>query len=232
MNPLRNVPTPAAMACLALLGACATDDQRVDFARNELLYVDVPFQTKAPGDRAVFVAPLVDARKGLNLPQQDRGFPITYGNDQVWERPVPEMVGEVLQRQLQKSGLFTQVTPTASPESLVIAPSLVSFLTGAAESMSGSSSFAEVGLKLQVFGPADAAGKRSVLFEDVFANRQMSEVELKPVSPYRLVGRALQVSVRKALTGLDGSNVGRSHVPLAVAQPEAPAVVPAAPDGK
>ena len=230
MNPLRNAPACAAMAWLLLAGACATDSRRVDFALNEQLYTDVPFLTKAPGDRAVFVAPLVDARTPQGLPKQERGFPITYGDDQVWERPVAVMLGDVLQRQLQKSGLFTQVATTASPQSLVLAPTLVTFLTGAAESVAGSRSFAEVGLRVQVFGPADAAGKRSVLFEDVFSNRQMTEVTLNPVSPYRLIGRALQVSLGKALTGLDGSNVSRSNVPLTIAEPAEAAA--AAPDGK
>ena len=214
-------------AALALLGmglfasACATPNHTVDLARNELLYVDVPFATKAPGDRAAFVAPLVDARAGKDLPTTDRGFPISYGNDQVWERPVAEMVGDVLQRQLSKSGLFTAVADRASPQGLVVQPALVSFVTGAVESVAGSRSFAEVSLRLQVFGPVDAAGKRAVLFENVYADRQMTEVSLNPVSPYRLIGRALQISMQKALGGLDGSNVSRSNVPLNLEQPAA-----------
>jgi len=231
VNTPRNVPALVAMTWLGLFaGACATSSQSVDLANNDQLYKDVPFATKAPGDRAVFVAPLVDGRVGKDLPTQERGFPITYGDDQVWERPVPVMVGEVLQRQLQSSGLFTEVAATASPQALVLKPTLVSFLTGAAESMAGSSSFAEVGLRLQVFGPADATGKRAVLFEDLYANRQMTEVALNPVSPYRLIGRALHISVGKALAGLDGSNVSRSNVPIEVVEPVA---VPAGPpDGK
>jgi len=227
MNSLRNAAALPLMAWLALLAAaCASSNQAVDLANNEQLYADVRFATKSPGDRAVFVAPLVDARKPLELPTQERGFPILYGDDQVWERPVAEMIGEVLHRQLQNSGLFTAVADNASPQALVLKPTLMAFLTGAAESVSGTRSFAEVGLRLQVFGPADATGKRTVLFDDLYANRQMSDVALNPVSPYRLIGRALHVSVSKALAGLDGSNVSRSNVPIEVAEPTA---VPAAP---
>lgn len=216
-------PRPAALAALvfgaALAAGCSTASHVADLARNDELYHDVPFTTKAPGDRPAFVAPLVDARSQEPLPTQSRGFPITYGNDQVWERPVVEMVGEVLQRQLEASQLFPEVTAAAAPTTLVVVPSLVSFLSGAAEAIAGSSSFAEVGLRLQVFGPADGNGKRALLHDAVYGNRQATEAGLSPISPYRLLGRALQVSVGKALAGLDGSNVARSNVPLGVAVP-------------
>jgi hypothetical protein len=221
-SPRKAVPA-AMVLCLGLfVGACTTPTSVVDFARNEQLYVDVPFQTKAPGDRPVFVAPVTDMRDGKDLPHQERGFPITYGNDEVWERPVTEMVGEVLQRQFQNSGLFPAVVEAAAPESLVIKPSLVSFLAGEASSIAGSSSFAEVALKVQVFGPADASGKRAVLLEETYGNRQASEVSLKPISAYRLVAKALQVSVGKTLVGLDGSNCSRSNVPMDAMLPAVP----------
>lgn len=218
MTSLRPVAC-AALLAIALFPACSTTNDAVDLARNERLYADVPFTTKAPGDRPVFVAPVADARTAQDLPTQERGFPIAYGNDEVWERPVAEMVGEVLQRQFQQSGLFTAVLDAPRPDALVVKPSIVTFLAGAAESIAGSRSFAEVGVELQVFGPADAAGKRQLLLQAVYGNRQASDVSIKPVSPYRLIGRALQVSVGKVLTGLDGSNVSRSQVPIEVALP-------------
>lgn len=127
------------------------------------------------------------------------------------------MVGEVLARQFAASGLFPQVLDALKPDALLVKPAIVTFLAGAAESIAGSRSFAEVGVELTVYGPADAAGKRQLLLQTVYANRQASEVGIKPISPYRLLGRALQVSVGKALVGLDGSNVSRSNVPIEVA---------------
>lgn len=220
MNSPRSAAPAASALLVLLLGAgCATPNLVVDLARNDQLYADVPFVTKAPGDRAVFLAPIADDRKADELPTQERGFPIVYGGDEVWERPVEAMVGDVLERQVRGSGLFTTVVPTASPEVLVVKPTIVSFLAGAAESVAGTRSFAEVGLRLEVFGPSDAAGQRPLLLDTIFASRQASEPTLNPISPYRLVGRALQVSIGKALTGLDGSSVGRSQVPLSVAVP-------------
>jgi hypothetical protein len=211
-RPLR---VSSALLALGFAVGCTTPDYTADFATNELFYVDVPWQTKAPGDRAVFVAPLVDARAGATLPVQERGFPIVYGGDEFWERPVTEMFGDVLQRQLAASALFPSLETRATPSTLLLQPTLVAFTTGAIEGMSGSRSFAEVGVRLQVLGPAPASGTRPVLHDQIYANRQTSPMELNPTSPYRLVGRALQQTVQKLLNGLDGSNVARSHVPTA-----------------
>lgn len=209
------------LACLPLLAvaACATMDTTLDLARNERLYVDVPFQSRAPGDRDLFVAPLADARSAKDLPLEDQGFPITYGTDGVWERPVRDMVDEVLARQLEGSGLFAAVSDRAGPSALVMTPSLVSFTTGAVEGVAGARSFAEVALRLRVFGPADKDGERTVVLDQTFADRKITEESFKPVSPYLLVGGALRAAVHKALTGLDGSNVGRSHMPAEAAVP-------------
>jgi hypothetical protein len=211
-------PSLCGVSLLVVLlpAACATNET-ADLARNELLYVDVPFVTKSPGDRALLVLPTDDVRDRTPLPTEAHGFPIIYGGDDFWERPVPEMVSDVLVRQLQSSGIFATVSAEATPGALVLKPTLESFLTGANVAISGSRSFAEVGLRLQVLGPADSQGKRAVLHDQLYGNRQLSELERSPVSPFRLIGRALQISMGKALAGLDRSNVGRSSVPLDVA---------------
>lgn len=206
-----------------LAAGCMVPNQTADFATNDLLYVDVPFTTKAPGDRGLFVAPIVDARDQAVLPVSDRGFPIVYGGDDFWERPVREMLADVLQRQLTDSQLFGHLVDRAEPSSLVMKPTLVTFTLGATEAISGRRSFAEVGLRLEVLGPADADGQRAVVLDETYASRQLSELELNPVSPYRLVGRALQISMQKLLGGLDGSNLGRGDVPLAAAASATPA---------
>lgn len=183
-------------------------------ATNERLYLDVAYQTRIPGDRELFVAPLVDARTADDLPVHDRGFPISYGSDGVWERPVRDMVDEILARQLGDSGLFHNIVSKASPQSLVLAPSLEKFTTGAVEAVGGARAFAEVGLRLRVLGAVDAGtGERPVLYDETFSERQITEPSMRPVSPYLLVGVALRTTMQKTLTGLDTSNVGRSFVP-------------------
>lgn len=204
-----------------LLAGCGTLDYTPDLATNELFYVDVPFETKAPGDVTVFVAPLQDRRDGAELPLHDKGFPIQYGTDEFWERPVADMVQDVLDRQLDQSGLFASFVTQPKKDTVLLKPSLVMFHVGAQEGMAGSMSFAEVGLRVEVLGPADAAGERPVWHDHVYGNRQRTEHQVNPVSPYRLIGRALQVTMSSALKGLDGSNVARSNVPVEVVQPAA-----------
>jgi len=207
--------SPHVLVLLGLVFAsCSAFNYTADFATNELFFVDVPFQTKAPGDRKVFVTPLKDERGSQVLPLHERGFPIQYGNDDFWERPVPEMLTEVLERHLANSLLFPEVTRQASPGCLILKPSLVSFTVGAKEAMAGSMSFAEVGLRIEVLGPADEDGRRPLWHDQVYGNQQVSEFGVHPVSPYRLIGRALQLTMTTTLSGLDGSNVGRSQVPV------------------
>ena len=67
-----------------------------------------------------------------------------------------------------------------------------------------------------MLGPANETGERPLWHDCSYGNRQMSEFQVKPVSPYRLIGRALQLTMSNTLAGLDGSNVGRSHVPVEV----------------
>ena len=215
----RTSPLLAGLPGLLALAACATPNDRADLAHNELLYTDVPFATRAPGDRPVFVAPLADAREARALPAHEKGFPIRYATDDFWERPVAQMVADVLVRQLAASQLFPQVAEHASAEALVLKPSLTTFVGGATEAISGASTFAEVGLRVQVFGPAAPDGKRALLHEQVYGGRQAAPLALKPLSPYRLYGPALQQTIAKVLAGLDGSNVARSHVPLDVTVP-------------
>jgi len=206
---------------LWLAAACQTPNDSADFASNDALYADVPYVTRSPGDRTVFVAPVVDqrAQRKQPLPTQHRGFPINYANEQVWERPVTVMVAEVLERQLRDSSLFAALDTTPSAQGLVVMPSLQSLHCGEAEAMAGSSAFAELGLRLQIFGPVGADGQRALLLDESFADLRRSETMFEPISPYRLVGPTLQNVMKRMLTTLDGSNVGRSNVPMVMALP-------------
>ncbi|MBM3973199.1 MAG: hypothetical protein FJ301_03770 [Planctomycetes bacterium] len=206
--PLRLLPV-----LLSVLPACNSTNYTADLATNEALYVDVPYTTKVAGDRAACVTPMADGRVATNQPNNERGFPVTYTTDDFWERPVTAMVGDVLTRQLADSELFTDVCEQPAPDALVIKPTLVSFLGGSAEAISGRCSFAEVAIRLQVYGPAGNGGRRECLLDQTYANKQSTLTELNPASPYKLIGRALQQTISRALHGLDGSNVARSTVP-------------------
>lgn len=197
--------------------ACSTPNLHLDLARNDRLYVDAAFHARSPGDRVAFVAPVVDARDLSKLPARDaQGFPVQYGGDGVWERPVTEMVGEVLEREITGSAVFACVVPTAEATTWIVQPRLVSFLIGAVERVEGAQAFAEVGIELAVLGPAAPDGTRAVVWKNTYGERQITPPSLRPTSPYLLIGTSLRAAVQKALVGLDASNVGRSNVPAAV----------------
>ena len=228
-SPCRLAATLLVGMLASALSGCDSLNYSADFADNGLFYADVPFRTRAPGDRELFVAPVADGRRPEQLPMSDNGFPIQYGGDEFWERPVPTMLGDVLVRQLEYSELFPAIIEQAGPGSLVMKPELVMFAVGVQEGISGSMTFAEVGVRVQVFGPEQADGTRPLWHDQIYGNRQRSEYEVKPISPYRLVGRALQMTMSKALTSLDGCNVARSNVPVDVKVPAGPEGAPAAP---
>ena len=78
---------------MALAAGCSTLEKTPDLAVNPRLYTDVAYESAAPGDVEVFVAPTVDQRDGAALPTHDHGYPIRYGGDDFWQRPVAVMVG-------------------------------------------------------------------------------------------------------------------------------------------
>jgi len=218
-------------AVLLVLPACSTADYTADLANNENLYVDVPFTTALPGDRAVCVTPVTDGRVAAPLPVTERGFPITYTDDEFWERPVPAMLGDVLRRQIESSELFVELADQPAADAIVLKPTLVTFLGGSTEAISGRRAFADVALRLQAFGPQGPDGARTLLVDQTFASKQTSPTDINPPSPYKLLCRGLQQVMARALNALDGSNIARSNVPAnpVVAPPTPVAGVPAAP---
>lgn len=204
-----------------LLASCATHQNVPDLALNERIYVPIAYETRAPGDRAVFVAPTRDARNVAGLPASANGFPINYEGDRRWNRPVPEMVDAVILEELEDSELFSSVNPTAAPQDVVVQPTLVTFVTGVMEQEYGARSLAEVGIRIEVLGPVGADGTRPVLFDQVYGERQVSNPDRLPPSTYLLTGMCMRTTMQRMLAGLDGSNVGRSAL--------SPTSLPAAP---
>ena len=65
-----------------------------------------------------------------------------------------------MKRQLERSELFSGFVDQASPETVILKPSLVMFTVGAKEGMAGAMTFAEVGLRVEVLGPVGEDGER------------------------------------------------------------------------
>lgn len=230
-----NLPRPSLpfALCALLAAACSSTDHKVaDFGANPEIYPGLGYHTKQPGERTVFVGPVVDARRDDVLPAGLGGFPIVYDNESRWERPVPAMLDDVLHSDLQASGLFPSFAATAKVADVIVMPSLVTFATGSVELDSGARAMSDLALRVQVYGPI-ADGKRPLLFDQVFGDREMSDASMRTPSRVLLTGRVLRTTMQKMMRGLDGANVSRTGVlmaddglPATAAPASAPAPVP------
>jgi hypothetical protein len=225
MNPPRILP----LLTLTLLGACASTTQVPDLGSNEQLYRDLGFVSKVPGDRAVFLAPLVEARRDQVRPASQGGFPIAYDSDDHWNRPVRDMIEDVLQRELTCSHVFGSILPQPLPDALVLVPWLTNFETGCVELDVGARSLAEIGLRVQVYGAMDDNGQRPLLHDQLYSDRQASSPAMVPLSTFVLAGVALRHTMQHLVAGLDGSNVSRTGMPPTTPAEATPLPIPGIP---
>jgi hypothetical protein len=210
MNPPR--PTSTFALC-ALLAACSSTDHKVaDFGANPEIYAGLGYKTKQPGERTVFVGPVVDARRDDVLPAGLGGFPIVYDNESRWERPVPAMLDDVLHSDMLASRLFSSFAPNAKVADIIVMPSLVTFTTGSVELDAGARALSDLGVRVQVYGPI-ADGKRPLLLDQVYGDREMSDASMRTPSRVLLTGRVLRATMQKLMRGLDGANVSRAGLP-------------------
>jgi hypothetical protein len=203
--------TRTAVLGLLALASCTTA-QIADLAKNRDLYPGSSFVSKSPGDRTAFIAPLVDERHEDVLPASQGGFPISYDNDERWNRQPRDMVEDVLMREVAASHVFAGVQTRASDGDLVIKPTLVTFHSGMMETETGGRTLADVAIRVVVLAAAAADGTRATVLDQVYSDRQLSAVAMKPTSGYVLSSRALHLAMQRLLTGIDGSNIARSNL--------------------
>ena len=205
-------PAGALLALCTLLGCGAPEVN--DLARNEKLFPPTRFTAKLPADLAAFVTPLVDARKAWVADASSSGYPATAMPEGIWARPMPEMVDEVLRRELGTCGVVKSVLQRAEAGALIVKPSLVTGAAAVQELPQGRRTIAEAGIRIVVLGRDDGNGKRATLHDQVYTQRLVSDVEMRPAPALGLLSRAMRTSLTTALAGLDQSNVARSGVPL------------------
>ena len=196
---------------LAFAG-CQTSNG-LDLGKNTELYSSPGYRSKLPGDRAVFVAPLRDERNA-NPPSEEGPYPIRYMSDRVWERPLAEMVNEILIEELNQSKVFREILSRPTSESLVLMPSLVQMRGGQQEMVEGARSLVVIAIRVQIHGPANENGDRALLLDQTYSDRQGSPVSFRPPTIVSLTGVSLRYTMANLVSGLDQSNVARSGVPL------------------
>jgi hypothetical protein len=155
-------PTLAILIC-ALAGACETASVR-DMTVNPALYKDLGYKATHVQSRSYHLGDLADGRQ--QLPTHSKGiFPRAYTDDRHWARPVLEMLGTLIDRELAASGIFKGGEVAEADADWVIKPELIEFHGAIEEKVAGRTVLGQTKLHYQVLGPRDASGERPVLRE-------------------------------------------------------------------
>lgn len=195
-----------AVTFAAVLAACASQP-RMDLRANVQLYQPTGYRAKAPATMAVWVAPMVDERQ---VPDDSAKYPTGYLIDGDWERPMPEMVHDILVDELRSTGVFKEVVDAPAPDVLIVRPTLRSCDGGLQEQPYGRRSLSRVALNIEVQGP-ERDGARPVWLDEPFADQQLSNTGFRPPSPRALLGLSLHLVMARMLATIDASGVGRGE---------------------
>lgn len=215
MGAIRNqgrACTLVAMFCLVSFG-CETSADRLDLRSNPLLYRSPGYEAAAAVDRGAFIAPLADVRS--TAPVEASGpFPVAYVSEGIWDAPVPQMIGDILREEFEKSGVFAELRDIPGPDTLIVTPHLLSAFCGQEEQIAGRRSVGEVALRIVVHGPGESPETRTKIFDRTFPESAATPVTMLPPEPTFTIGIALRKSIQRTLQALDQSNVARSAVPI------------------
>jgi len=210
LRPLR----AALFGAVAFASAACISPPEMDLATNPEFYAPTGYAAKLPADRAVFVAPVVDARPARPEMEPTGEYTLNFYADGRWQRPPAVMVDEVLRAELASSQVFAAVQEVAAPEDCLMRIKLGLFEVGVESHVTGFRSFAAINWSVEILGPESSAGERPRLLEQGFGGAQRSSVTWVPPPAAVLMGMSLRQGVAQMLAALDQANVGRSSVPL------------------
>lgn len=225
-----------ALAGLALLssmsGGCASGNDVLDLRVNDQLYRAPRYRARLPVDRAVFVVPIADLRDQRPADASAPIWPRRPMPEELWARPVPEMIDDLLRDALLRSELVTAIDDAVPPkaETLLVTPRLLDLRGFLEEQPTGRCTLATLALQIIVLGPAATDGTRATLFDRSYEQSVGTQVSRAPLPIPELYGRMLHDALARALAELDRSNVTRSGLPLV--DLSAPQAKPTAPQAK
>jgi len=186
---------------IAVLGGCASAPNPVhDLATNDDMYVDTGYRAAHKQARTAYVKPLLDRRKRLT---DDATYPRTYTRDQFWERPVGEMLDDLVQREIREAGIFREVCDDEASADWVIEPVLLGFNGYVEERPVGRRTIGETTFHLRVLGKPDKNGKREVLRAVKIEAPAESGNRFAVDNPYRLATMAFRKAMRILLRELE-----------------------------
>ncbi|MFO1051787.1 MAG: hypothetical protein U1F36_06200 [Planctomycetota bacterium] len=200
---------------LLLLSSCASKPEVLDLAHNERLYQPPRYHARLPADRPALLLPVDDQRHKQPADASAPHWPRRPMPEELWARPIPEMVDDLLRRSLADSGVVAQLDTRVPPaaEVIVVQPVLLDARGYLEEQAAGRCTLSSFTLKLVVSSPAAADGTRATIFEQTYEQSAGSQVTRSPTPIPELLGRCVRDAIARVLADLDRNNVGRSGLP-------------------
>lgn len=201
---------------LSIVSACASRPAPLDLAENEQIYRAPRYVTRVPVDRAAFLLPIADERDARPADASAPAFPRRPMPEELWARPIPEMLDDVLHDGLLRAGLVaaidTRVPP--APEVILVEPFLLDARGFLEEQIAGRCTLATLAIRVVVSSPADASGKRELWFDETYEQSAGTQPTRSPTPIPELMGRALYDAMKRFMSDFDRSNVARSGLPI------------------
>jgi hypothetical protein len=194
---------------LLLLAGCSTTNS-FDLTNNPRLYSAIAYRSASAAKRSAHVAPVEDLR--VPAPEVEHNAPWVV-EDQVWAKPVPVMVHQLLCDELTAANLFTGLVDETAAD-VYILPRLRRLEASTQETINGRLIRGKCQLELAVHGPRAADGQRPLWFEQLYENRELKQEGLgSEANMYVFYGQALKITLSRLLIDLDSRGVGREGEP-------------------
>lgn len=204
----------ALLVALVCTAGCLSTNS-VDLATNSHIYVSPGYKAPSRTQAPVFVQRIRDRRKPPDL--SDRASVKKQFPDNVWERPIPVMLEDVLLDEIDRSGIYKSISSGSAgvpgSRDFVVEPTLHALYRYREAMVDGTHfgkrrSGAYAALHLRVMSPIDAKGKREILLDKVFQDLVLSSLGRgRPQQGVVLAGRAVQNIMRQVMPALYESNI-------------------------
>ncbi len=206
-------------ALALLLSSCSMmQNDSLDLRLNHKLYHDTAYRARLASDKLVFCTPIKDVRANVAVVAAASGpYPITHMPENVWARPLLEMIEDILMDELVASDVFAGVDLSVPPpdEALIFELSLMTLHAAQEERPFGRRTYSDIGIAVRIYGAKQGSKERPIVFERQFGKISSSNVGTSPPMIAKMVGSALRGVLLDMLAAIDQSNIARSGIPNA-----------------
>jgi uncharacterized lipoprotein YmbA len=204
MAKISTLPLALVAAATLFLGSCSSNENGArtrDLANPEDGYKLLDYEAQHRQKRSVHLDALRDLRGPL--PQFAKGvYPVTYTQDEIWARPVPTMLSDLLETEIASSGIFRGLS-SAERADWLLRVDVLEFHGGIEEHAAGRHAFGRCTLGLRVYGPVEASGERELLRKEEFSEEVRVQGSLMLPNPHGLAAASFRRASFLLLRDLD-----------------------------